>query len=96
MTKISKKLNIFLKLTLKNEKFVNFLNNETAASIKSVRGTNNLNFSLHQDYEKKKIIIISCIDNLIKGAAGQAIQNMNLMFGFNEDESLQLKQLSPL
>ena len=37
---------------------------------------------------KKKIIIISCIDNLIKGAAGQAVQNMNLMFGFNESESL--------
>ena len=38
--------------------------------------------------KKKKILIISSIDNLIKGAAGQAIQNMNLMFGFKESESL--------
>ena len=91
-----KKVKYFFETYFKNEKFVNFLNNENVASIKSVRGTNNLNFSLHQDFEKKKIIIISCIDNLIKGAAGQAIQNMNIMFGFNEDESLQLNQLSPL
>ena len=41
-----------------------------------------------EDYEKKKILIISSIDNLIKGASGQAIQNMNLMFGFKENESL--------
>ena len=40
------------------------------------------------DISKRKTIIISTIDNLFKGAAGQAIQNMNLMFGFNESESL--------
>ena len=44
--------------------------------------------NIFEDYEKKKILIISSIDNLIKGASGQAIQNMNLMFGFNEKESL--------
>ena len=40
------------------------------------------------DISKKQTVIISMIDNLVKGAAGQAIQNMNLMFGFNESESL--------
>ena len=37
---------------------------------------------------KKRIMIISCLDNLIKGAAGQAIQNMNIMFDFAETEAL--------
>ena len=35
-----------------------------------------------------KLIIISCIDNLVKGTAGQAVQDMNLMFGLNESEGL--------
>ena len=51
-------------------------------------GTNNVLINIFEDYEKKKILIISSIDNLIKGASGQAIQNMNLMFGFKENESL--------
>ncbi len=55
-------------------------------------------FSLHTNYcdlgfclaeDKRRLIVISCIDNLVKGAAGQAVQNMNLMFGFGEDEGLQ-------
>ena len=50
--------------------------------------TNNLLLNIFEDYKKKKIIIISCIDNLIKGAAGQAVQNMNLMYEFDEKESL--------
>ncbi|MAH78476.1 MAG: N-acetyl-gamma-glutamyl-phosphate reductase, partial [Rickettsiales bacterium] len=41
------------------------------------------------------IIIVSCIDNLIKGASGQAIQNMNIMFDFNENESLCINNLFP-
>ena len=50
--------------------------------------TNNLLLNIFEDYKKKKIIIISCIDNLVKGAAGQAVQNMNLMYEFDEKESL--------
>ena len=50
--------------------------------------TNNILLNIFEDYQKKKIIIISCIDNLVKGAAGQAIQNMNLMYDFDEKESL--------
>jgi N-acetyl-gamma-glutamyl-phosphate reductase len=37
----------------------------------------------------KRAVLVSCIDNLLKGAAGQAVQNMNLMFGFSEKEGLQ-------
>ena len=62
--------------------------NEKPIKLSEVQGTNNVFINIFEDYEKKKILIISSIDNLIKGAAGQAIQNMNLMFGFKESESL--------
>ncbi len=57
--------------------------------VKQVANTNNCFISLHQ--EKDNLIIISAIDNLLKGAAGQAVQNMNLMFGINETTGLKLK-----
>ena len=50
---------------------------------------NNFLLSLHK--EKDNLIIISAIDNLLKGAAGQAVQNMNLMFGLKETQGLKLK-----
>jgi N-acetyl-gamma-glutamyl-phosphate reductase len=55
-------------------------------------------FSLHTNYcdlgfcladDGRRLVLISCIDNLLKGAAGQAVQNMNLMYGWSEDEGLQ-------
>jgi N-acetyl-gamma-glutamyl-phosphate reductase len=55
-------------------------------------------FSLHTNYcdlgfclaeDGRRLVLISCVDNLLKGAAGQAVQNMNLMYGWNEEEGLQ-------
>jgi N-acetyl-gamma-glutamyl-phosphate reductase len=55
-------------------------------------------FSLHTNYcdlgfcladDRRRLVLISCIDNLLKGAAGQAVQNMNLMYGWSEEEGLQ-------
>lgn len=57
--------------------------------LKQVVNTNNCFISLQK--EKDNLIIISAIDNLLKGAAGQAIQNMNLMFGLKETNGLKLK-----
>ncbi len=57
--------------------------------VKQVVNTNNCFISLQK--EKDSLIIISAIDNLLKGAAGQAVQNMNLMFGLNETQGLKLK-----
>lgn len=57
--------------------------------VKQVVNTNNCFISLQK--EKDHLIIISVIDNLLKGAAGQAVQNMNLMFGLNETQGLTLK-----
>jgi N-acetyl-gamma-glutamyl-phosphate reductase len=56
-----------------------------------------IQYSLHTNYcdvgfvlapDKKRMVMVSCLDNLLKGAAGQAVQNMNLMFGWNEEEGL--------
>jgi N-acetyl-gamma-glutamyl-phosphate reductase len=57
-----------------------------------------IRFSLHTNYcdlgfclaeDGRRLVLISCLDNLLKGAAGQAVQNMNLMYGWNEEEGLQ-------
>jgi N-acetyl-gamma-glutamyl-phosphate reductase len=57
-----------------------------------------IQFSLHTNYcdlgfclaeDGRRLVLVSCIDNLLKGAAGQAVQNMNLMYGFKEEEGLQ-------
>jgi N-acetyl-gamma-glutamyl-phosphate reductase len=57
--------------------------------LKQVVNTNKCLLHLHK--HENKLLITSSIDNLLKGASGQAIQNMNLMFGFEETEGLQLK-----
>jgi N-acetyl-gamma-glutamyl-phosphate reductase len=56
-----------------------------------------IHFSLHTNYcdlgfcldaEGQRLVLISCLDNLLKGAAGQAVQNMNAMYGWGEEEGL--------
>jgi len=47
------------------------------------------------DVRTGRLIVISCLDNLVKGAAGQAVQNMNLMYGFNERTALEALALYP-
>ena len=76
-----------------NEKFVRLMPKGTYANIKNVRMSNYCDISLHKDEHTSTLIITSAIDNMVKGAAGQAIQNMNIRFGFAEDEGL--KMLSP-
>jgi N-acetyl-gamma-glutamyl-phosphate reductase len=53
-----------------------------------VRGTNFCDIGFKLDEKNKRLILISAIDNLVKGAAGQAVQNMNLMLGFDETAGL--------
>lgn len=71
-------------------KFVRVLPVGSSASIKNVKYSNYCDVSLHLDKINNRLIICSAIDNTVKGAAGQAIQNMNLMLGFDEDEGLNL------
>lgn len=73
-----------------DEIFVKVLPLGETASIKNVRLSNNCHISLHLNHRKDQLIIISTIDNMIKGSAGQAIQNMNIVLGFKEDYGLNL------
>lgn len=67
----------------------------TAPSIKEVRGTNYCDVFCTLDERTGNIIVISVIDNLVKGAAGQAVHNMNLMFGLEETAGLKLMPFIP-
>ena len=60
-----------------------------------VRGTNLCLIGLKLDARTGRLILISAIDNLVKGASGQAVQNMNLMFGLPEDLGLERRPLFP-
>lgn len=68
----------------KEEYFVRFLPKGRVADIKCVRLSNYCDLSLHLDERTHTLIAIGAIDNMVKGAAGQAIQNMNLAFGLEE------------
>lgn len=76
-----------------DEPFVRVISGEP--NIKDVVGTNFCVMSAKKAHTKNKVIIVSVIDNLCKGASGQAVQNMNLVFGFDEKESLELTPLFP-
>ncbi len=71
----------------KNEKFVAFLK-DGDPKISDVAWTNKCVFKLYKGTKEGNFIMVSVIDNLTKGASGQAVQNMNVMFGFSETESL--------
>ncbi|MDM1248541.1 N-acetyl-gamma-glutamyl-phosphate reductase [Acinetobacter sp. R933-2] len=71
-----------------HEQFVDVMPANSLPETRSVRGANQLRIALYKP-QPKKLVILSVQDNLVKGAAGQAVQNMNLMFGFDEDAGLQ-------
>lgn len=70
------------------EAFVQVLRGEELPNTTKVSHTNNCQLAVRIDERTKMIIVVSAIDNLIKGAAGQAVQNMNIRFGFEETASL--------
>jgi N-acetyl-gamma-glutamyl-phosphate reductase len=79
----------------RNEVFVDVLPQGSHPDTRNVRGSNHCQISIHQPQGKQMIVVLSVIDNLVKGAAGQAIQNMNLMFGLKEDAGLKIIALYP-
>jgi N-acetyl-gamma-glutamyl-phosphate reductase len=60
-----------------------------------VRGANLCRIAVHRPQGGNTVVVLSVIDNLVKGAAGQAVQNMNLMFGLAEDAGLKQVALLP-
>ena len=73
----------------KEKRFIKVAKKDTLLSTNDVIGTNKCIISVCKSKYKDKIILLSAIDNLIKGGSGQAVQNMNLRFGFKESEGIQ-------
>ena len=71
-----------------NETFVRVLDKDVCPQTKCVEGSNYVDVNFKIDPRTKRVIMMGAMDNLVKGAAGQAVQNMNLMFGFDEAEGL--------
>jgi N-acetyl-gamma-glutamyl-phosphate reductase len=74
----------------KNEYFVRVLPQGKVADLKFVKYSNFCDISLHYEPRYHQLIIVSTIDNMVKGAAGQAIQNMNIMYGLEETKGLKM------
>jgi N-acetyl-gamma-glutamyl-phosphate reductase len=78
-----------------NERFVDVLPKGTHPETRSVRGSNICRIAVHQPQGSDVVVILSVIDNLVKGAAGQAVQNMNIMFNLPENAGLEVVPLLP-
>ncbi|MEX2474304.1 N-acetyl-gamma-glutamyl-phosphate reductase [Marinobacter sp.] len=79
----------------RDEPFVDVMPFGSHPETRSVRGANHCRMALHRQENSNVVIVSSVIDNLVKGAAGQAIQNMNVMFGLNETLGLEAPALLP-
>jgi len=77
------------------EPFVDVMQANSCPDTKSVRGSNMCRISFYKVPDTKQLVILSVIDNLVKGAAGQAVQNMNIMMGWQESLGLELIPLAP-
>lgn len=78
-----------------NERFVDVMPAGSLPETRSVRGSNQIRIALHKQGESGYLTLVVVQDNLVKGAAGQAVQNMNIMFGFSEDMGLEIVPLLP-
>jgi N-acetyl-gamma-glutamyl-phosphate reductase len=77
------------------EAFVDVMPAGSHPETRSVRGANHCRIAVHRPQGGDTVVVLSVIDNLVKGAAGQAVQNMNLMFGLAEDAGLKQVALLP-
>ena len=72
----------------RGEPFVDVLPDGIEPDTRSVRATNTCRIAIHRPHGGDMLVVISVIDNLVKGASGQAVQNMNIMYGFEESSGL--------
>lgn len=77
------------------ERFVRVLSKDICPQTKWVEGSNYVDVNFKIDPRTNRVIMMGAMDNLVKGAAGQAVQNMNLMFGLPESEGLELVPMFP-
>ena len=78
-----------------NEPFVDVMPAGSFPDTRSVRGANHCRIAVHRPQGGDTVVVLSVIDNLVKGAAGQAVQNMNIMFGLPEAAALNIIPLLP-
>jgi N-acetyl-gamma-glutamyl-phosphate reductase len=78
-----------------NEPFVDVLPPKSHPETRSVRGANTCRLAVHRPQDGDTVVVLSVIDNLVKGAAGQAVQNMNILFGLDERTGLTAPALLP-
>ena len=78
-----------------SEAFIDVMPKGIYPDTRSVRASNRLRIAVHQDNERAELTVIVVQDNLVKGAAGQAVQNMNVMFGFDETMGLNFAPIVP-
>ena len=78
-----------------NEKFVRVLEKDIVPETKWVEGSNYVDVNFKIDERTGRVVMMGALDNLVKGAAGQAVQNMNLLFGLDESEGLNLVPMFP-
>jgi N-acetyl-gamma-glutamyl-phosphate reductase len=81
--------------TYENERFVDVLPTGSHPETRSVRASNQCRIAVHQPQGSDTVVVLSVIDNLVKGAAGQAVQNMNIMFDLPEHTGLEVVPLLP-
>jgi N-acetyl-gamma-glutamyl-phosphate reductase len=79
----------------RKEPFVRVLPAGQFPNVRNVRGSNFCDIGVHADGRTGRAVIVTAIDNLVKGASGQAVQNMNLMMGFEESTGLRFAGLCP-
>jgi len=78
-----------------NEFFVDVMPAGSHPETRSVRGGNICRIAVHRPQDSDTVVVLSVIDNLVKGAAGQAVQNMNIMFGLQEASGIDIVPLLP-
>ena len=78
-----------------DEFFIRLRGKGVCPELKNIRGSNYVDLGWQTDKRTGRIIVMNCIDNLVKGAAGQAVQNMNVMFGIDETAGLRQLPLVP-
>lgn len=72
----------------KNEKFIRILDEGVVPETRFIKGSNYVDINFFKEVRTNRLIMIGTLDNIVKGAAGQAVQNMNILFGLKEDTGL--------
>ncbi|WP_350558766.1 N-acetyl-gamma-glutamyl-phosphate reductase [Psychrobacter sp. CAL346-MNA-CIBAN-0220] len=78
-----------------SEVFIDVMPRDIYPDTRSVRASNRLRIAVHQDNDRRELTVLVVQDNLVKGAAGQAVQNMNVMFGLDEAMGLNFAPIVP-